>query len=312
MTASEVLGRDVVAFDALARTGPEGESRRVSRLAAAALAFLQLEAMDPQQWRAMRWPCSPWTLKDAVLRTFCTMDPPPATVAPLRDLILGAVARRQRRQDHRYWQLARALDHADLRAGLSAAAADANELTPLRARFVQWLLDHPDEHTDARGWRRWLRTHGQPLPPPLAQRLADLGNGALRRPTRAATLLAGWPTAQLTLVLDSLERGPATQIAAALPPATAAAALTDMDACRASQTLRGMPEPAAAAILELMPPAAAARRLPGTSRPHILALMHRDAATGCLHHMTPADAAHRLRYLPADVADTLVGAQAQA
>jgi hypothetical protein len=69
----------------------------------------------------------------------------------------------------------------------------------------------------------------------------------------------------------------------------------------AAAILELMP-PAAAAILELMPPAAAALRLPGTSRPHILAYMQRDAAIRCLHHLSPADAAHRLRYLPAGFA----------
>jgi Asp-tRNA(Asn)/Glu-tRNA(Gln) amidotransferase A subunit family amidase len=60
-------------------------------------------------------------------------------------------------------------------------------------------------------------------PTAVAQRLAELGSDALRRPTKAARLLADRPTAELTLVLDSLERGPATQIAAAIlelmPPA---------------------------------------------------------------------------------------------
>jgi MgtE intracellular N domain len=305
-TGGEVLtpsyAPHVVAFCTLPRSAAASASPRISRLAAAALTFLRFEATAPEQWRVMRWPCSPWTLKGGALRTFGRIDPAVVPAAPLRALIVGAVARQQRCQDHLYWQLARTLDDADLRAGLSLAAVDGTESTRLRAGFLQWLLDHPDQHTDGRGWRRWLRAYGQPLPAPVAQRLAELGRGALRRPTHAADLLRGWPTVELTLVLDSLERGPATQIAAALPPATAAAALAGMDARRASQTLRGMAEPAAAAILELMPPAAAARRLPGTSRPHILAYMRRDAAIRCLHHLSPADAAHRLRYLPADLA----------
>jgi hypothetical protein len=312
MAAPGPNGPDVVAFGALPFSGPAAAAQRVSHLSAAALAFLQLEATNPQRWRTLQWPCSVWTLKDGVLRTFGAMQPSPAVAEQLRELVLGAVARQHRCKDYRYWQLARRLDDPHLRAGLSAAAEAAIESTRLRARFVQWLLEHPDQRADAPGWRRWLPTHGQPLPPPVAQRLAQLGSSVLRRPARAAALLADWPTDQLTLVLDSVERGHATQIAAALPKATAAAALAGMDARRANQTLRGMAEPTAAAILELMPPAAAASRLPGPSRPHILALMHRDAATRCLRCMTTAEATHRIRYLPAEVANALINEPAPA
>src|SRR5690348_16286121 len=186
-----VSSPDVVAFCTLPRGAAVSGSPRVSRLAAGALSFLQLEATAPEQWRVMRWPCSPWTLKAGTLRTFRRIDPAAVPAAPLRALIVGAVARRQHCQDHLYWQLARTLDGAELRTGLGIAAAEGTESTRLRAGFLQWLLDNPDQHTDGRGWRRWLRTYGQPMPAPVAQRLAGHGHGALRgmaEPVAAAIL----------------------------------------------------------------------------------------------------------------------------
>ncbi|MEV0567117.1 hypothetical protein [Dactylosporangium sp. NPDC050588] len=240
---------DVVAFCGLPSRPWLDRVLRRRRLAKAAVGFLASEATDPQTWRAGPWPWSPWTLKEGVLRTFTALGAPAAVAATLRDLIVGATGRQHRCKDHRYWGLARTLDSPTLRARLRAAATDGAEPTRLRARFVLWLLEHPEHRTDGRGWRRWLRTEGRPLP----DRLARLDIAALRRPADAAAALAGVPAPDVAAVLESLEFGPAIQIVALLDPVVAAGALAGMDRLRAAQTLRRLPEPAAAAVLRHVP-----------------------------------------------------------
>ncbi|MEU0559554.1 hypothetical protein [Dactylosporangium sp. NPDC006015] len=236
---------DVVAFCGLPSRPWLNRALGLRRLSRAAVEFLTLEATDPQTWRAGPWPWSPWTLKEQVLRTFMVLGAPPAAAASLRDLIVGATGRQHRCKDHRYWDLARTLDGSALRAQLLDAATDQAESTRLRARFVLWLLEHPQHRTDGRGWWQWLRTEGRPLP----DRLARLSVGSLRRPADAAAALIGVPAPDVAVVLESLEFGPAIQIVALLEPAVAAGALSGMDRLRAAQTLRRLPAPAAAAIL---------------------------------------------------------------
>ncbi|MFF5228021.1 hypothetical protein [Dactylosporangium sp. NPDC000521] len=240
---------DVVAFCGLPSRPWLVRALQRRRLAEAAVEFLTLEAIDPQTWRAGPWPWSPWSLKEGVLLTFMVLGAPPAVIRPLQDLITGAVGRPQRCKDHRYWELARTLDDPTLRARLADVATGREESTRLRARFLLWLLDHPQHRTDGRGWWRWLRTEGRPLP----DRLAQLGIASLRRPADAAAALTGVPAPDVAAVLESLEFGPAVQIVALLDPVVAAGALSGMDRIRAAQTLRRVPEPITAAILRHMP-----------------------------------------------------------
>ncbi|MET7423725.1 hypothetical protein [Dactylosporangium sp. NPDC005555] len=219
---------------------------RMMPLSGAAVRFLTLEATDPQAWRDGPWPHSPWSLKDAVLQTFTALGAPPRSAAALRELIVGAVGRPQRCKDHRYWELARTLDNASLRARL---AADGQE----RARFVLWLLEHPEHRAGSRGWWQWLRTEGRPLP----EHLARLDIAAIRRPADAAAALTGVPVPDVARILESIEFGPAIQIAARLAPADAVGALAMMDPRRAVQTLHRVPRPAATTILRHLPPGTA-------------------------------------------------------
>jgi hypothetical protein len=288
------MRRSVEEFCALQWTDPPDRMQRHRQLAQDAVAFLAWEAGDPNRWRAMPAPPSPWTLKQAVLEGFCSQGVTPSTVTPLRDLIIGALYRQQRCMDHLYWQLARSLDDADLRSRiLRVAGTSGQEPVRLRAGFLLWLLDHTERHTDGRGWRQWLRAEGRPLP----DHLAGLGISSLRRPADAVAVLAGMPTLEIAAVLESLDLGPATQIAAMLDPQSAADALSGMSARRATQTLRGMAEPAAAAILQRMEPACAAARMPGASRIGIPNFMNHDAAVRCLRLMPPPQVADRLRWL---------------
>jgi hypothetical protein len=134
------------------------------RLAPYGVLFLQWELRFPVEWRD-GWPYSPWSAKEAVLNTFCVRGPTPQTGPALADLLIAAVGRTQRCQDRWYCRLARRIETPQLRTRLAAAAAGASEQTQLRARFVLWVLDHPDEGTGSAAWRRWLRSEGHPVTP---------------------------------------------------------------------------------------------------------------------------------------------------
>jgi hypothetical protein len=129
---------------------PIGEEYRF--LAPYGVLFLQWELLHPAEWRD-GWIWSPWTVKQAILETFSASGPTPETGPSLADLLLAAVCRVQRCQDRWYLQLARRIDDPALRARLAAAADDASERTRLRARFVLWVMDHPQEGTNSAAWR---------------------------------------------------------------------------------------------------------------------------------------------------------------
>jgi len=271
------------------------------RLAGYGLLFLRWELLFPAEWRGA-WPYSPWTDKENVLETFCRRGPTPQTGPALADLLIAAVSREQRCQDRWYWRLARRIETAQLRARLATAAEGAGERTRLRARFVLWVLDHPDEGTGSAASRRWLRSEGRPVTLPVAALgLADM------RPAAAASLLADLAPADLARVLEGLHAGPAARILQQLQPVELAAGAVElMDARMAARALKAMDPPAAAGVLAAMEPPAAAARFPGPSRAQLLVLMDTDAAVARLRAMTPAAAGERLYYLPSATAAALL------
>jgi len=180
------------------------------------------------------------------------------TAVGLEDLLIGAVHRVRRCQDRWFWRMARRIDSAGLRIRLREAAGHAEQRVRLRARYVLWLIEHPDQVVTGRSWRRWRRTMGvrvtAPCPP---SQLAALPAA------RAATLLGGLSGADLAGVFEAVEAGPAARIAAAIGDvAVVASAVEMMDARTAARMLAPVPEQFAVDVLAAMAPAAAAARFP--------------------------------------------------
>lgn len=264
------------------------------RLEPYAVLFLQWEARFPQLWRE-NWIFSPWSAKEGVLGTFVRRGvAAPQTQTALEDLLIGAVHRVQRCQDRWYWRLARRVDSPRLRARLRQAAEHADEVVRLRARYVLWLIEHPDEPVDSRTWRRWRRTVGVPVTVPCsASELAALPA------TEAAAMLVGLSTMELAAVFEASEAGPAARIAAAIQDtAVVARAVQVMDARTAARMLRVMPQPLAAELLTVMPPEMAAVRFPPPQCDQVLRLMPAAQAVVRLAAMSPKIAGDHLRRLP--------------
>jgi hypothetical protein len=118
-----------------------------------AVLYLRWEADFPEEWRAAA-PWSPWGLKQRILRGFVKVGPLGWERA-LTDLVMGAVARRQRCEDHLYAALARHLDGPDLRSRLAEAGASADPIVRLRAGFVGAVLDDHDMAVSVASWKRW-------------------------------------------------------------------------------------------------------------------------------------------------------------
>jgi hypothetical protein len=277
---------------------PGGEEYQF--LAPYGVLFLQWELLYPAEWRDGRiW--SPWSVKEAILETFCARGPTPETGPALADLLLAAVCRVQRCQDRWYWKLARRIGDPALRGRLAAAGDDATERTRLRARFVLWVMDHPQETTGSAAWRRWLRSEGRPAAHAAALELAAM------KPAAAASVLADLPPPDAAHVLEGLHAGPAGRILAAMRPVELAGrAAAQMDVRMAARALKAMEQPAAAAVLEAMDPAAAAARFPGISRSDLLLLVDTSAALARLRAMAPAAAGERLDFVPLQAAASLI------
>jgi hypothetical protein len=126
-----------------------------ARLAPYGVLFLRWETEFPEQWRHAG-PYSPWHAKKEVLRNFSRFGIPPPQRDQLTSLLIAAVHRAHRCEDRGYSTLARRLDGPVLRAALGLAAESTSPHARLRARYVQWVIDHEDEPVTLAGWRRWL------------------------------------------------------------------------------------------------------------------------------------------------------------
>lgn len=267
-----------------------------------AVVFLQWEARFPQEWRE-NWIFSPWSAKEGVLDTFVRRGvAAPQTQTALEDLLIGAVYRVQRCQDRWYWRLVRRVDSPTLRARLGLAAEHADERVRLRAQYVLWVIEHPNEPVDSRTWRRWRRKVGVPVTVPAsASELAALPA------TEAAAMLAGLSTVEVAAVFEASEAGPAARIAVAIQDAAVVARAVElMDARTAARMLRVMPQPFAAELLTLMPPEVAAIRFPPPKCDQVLRLMPAAQAVARLAAMPPKVAGGHLRSLHATQAADFV------
>lgn len=273
-----------------------------ARLAPFGVLFLQWAERFPHEWRTVGWALSPWSWKDGVLGALGRHEPTPLTAPALEDLLIAAVRRPQRCEDSGFCSLARRIDTPGLRDRL-AEAAEESETARLRAGYVLWLMDHPDEQVGrSAAWLRWRRSRGCPVTAPAAA--AELEE---MKPAAAAALLERLPAQDLARVLEGLRAGPAASIAGCLDAGQHAVPAIDlMDVLMAARMLRSMVPDAVARLLAAMDPGAAAARLSGPNLTQLLTLMDAPAARAVLQAMTPATAGKRLSgLLPADAAALL-------
>jgi hypothetical protein len=121
-----------------------------------AVLYLRWEATFSQEWHTY---AKSWSLKGSLLRLLADVraDLPADIVDDLVDLTLLAARRVHRCQDVWYARLARRLDGTRLRTQLTAIADQPTEPARTRARYVLWLLNHPDAPRPKRSqWLSWL------------------------------------------------------------------------------------------------------------------------------------------------------------
>lgn len=124
------------------------------------LLYLEWESRYPDEWMAN---AKSWGTKGGGLRDLTRALPylPDEIVDRLARLVCLAVRREHRVEDVRYAILARAIGDGRLRPMLAEIAGDADEKIRLRARYLMWLLDHPELPTPKRGqWMAWLKGQG--------------------------------------------------------------------------------------------------------------------------------------------------------
>lgn len=125
-----------------------------------ALLYLRWEALFPDEWYMIG---KSWGTKSSLLQLFISgrRDLPANVVDDLIDLVILAVRREYRCEDVGYARLARALDTSKLRTLLTTIADQPVEPAQLHARYVLWLLNHPDAPRPKRSqWLSWLSGQG--------------------------------------------------------------------------------------------------------------------------------------------------------
>ncbi|MDT0270532.1 hypothetical protein RM844_30095 [Streptomyces sp. DSM 44915] len=120
-----------------------------------ALLYLEWEARHPREWTRH---AKKWGTKERLLRDLAVPEHATPVRAKLTDLVELAVQRPYRCKDRGYVGVARAVDSADLRDRLTAAARTANPWARRQAGYVRWLLDHPGLPNTRHVWRRWNDT----------------------------------------------------------------------------------------------------------------------------------------------------------
>ncbi|MEV7907827.1 hypothetical protein, partial [Streptomyces anulatus] len=122
------------------------------------LLYLEWESRYPEEWMAS---AKSWGLKHGQLDALARAVPYLATevIDQLGDLICLAVRREHRCEDAGYAVLARAVGGLRLRRLLGEIVDDPDEGFRLRARYLLWLLDHPEApKPKVSQWKTWLRS----------------------------------------------------------------------------------------------------------------------------------------------------------
>lgn len=122
------------------------------------LLYLEWEAQYPDEWMAS---AKSWGTKHGLLHDLARAVPSLATevIDQLVDLIGLAVRREHRCEDVGYAVLARAVGGSRLRRLLLELSDDPDEGFRSRARYLLWLLDHPEAPKPKVGqWKAWLRS----------------------------------------------------------------------------------------------------------------------------------------------------------
>lgn len=119
------------------------------------------ESRYPYEWMAA---AKSWGMKGAALQDLTMALPylPAEVIDQLARLVCLAVRREHRCEDVRYAVLARAIGGVRLRPLLAGPADDPIEIFRLRARYLLWLLDHPDLPKPKKSqWMAWLKDQGK-------------------------------------------------------------------------------------------------------------------------------------------------------
>jgi hypothetical protein len=108
-----------------------------------ALRYLEWESRYPAEWQKN------WHLKRKLLWQLSRGPMCARHQAMAADVVVLAANRAQHCEDDRYALLARAIDSDDLRARLTEVGND-------RARFLLYMLNHPELGATPYSWRTWL------------------------------------------------------------------------------------------------------------------------------------------------------------
>ncbi|MEV0650708.1 hypothetical protein AB0I28_36185 [Phytomonospora sp. NPDC050363] len=125
-------------------------------LAPYAAIFLTLENRYPDTWEGEAPATPPWGLKKRVLRRFERQGVPDNCRAMIAEAVMDAAFRLQRREDHRYPQLARLVDSPALRDDLAEAEETEDVVVAARAGYLLWTLENPAAPVGTASWRDWL------------------------------------------------------------------------------------------------------------------------------------------------------------
>jgi hypothetical protein len=124
-----------------------------------ALNFLEWEARHPEVWTEH---AKEWGTKEGLLRRLAVSGHGDLARERLTDLVELVVHRAHRCKDRRYVGVARAVDSADLRARLTAAADSASPWPRLHAVYVLRMLRDPERPNSRTQWLSHVRSEHVP------------------------------------------------------------------------------------------------------------------------------------------------------
>ncbi|GAB3856175.1 hypothetical protein ACFPIJ_58960 [Dactylosporangium cerinum] len=105
--------------------------------------YLEWEVRYPDEWYAT---AKDWTAKEVLLRHLTRefADLPVAAKRRLVELVVLVIRREYHVEDVSWARLARAVDLPEFRGRLAELDDGTNAVPAKRARFLLWLLDHPE------------------------------------------------------------------------------------------------------------------------------------------------------------------------